>query len=78
LNADVERRYLLAKTYFDLGEFQRCAYVLSPSDSFSPAASGGAGPSAGAGLCGLNGEELFLKGSVFVRHSLRIIFFMHD
>jgi hypothetical protein len=39
----VAHRYLLAKTYFDLGEFQRCAFVLSPSDSFFPVASNGGG-----------------------------------
>jgi hypothetical protein len=73
---------LLAKTYFDLGEFQRCAFVLSPSDSFFPVASNGGGvpsprpntgPTTGAGLRGLAGEELFLKGCVWAARSLTVV-----
>ena len=42
---DCSDAYLLAKTYFDVGEFQRCAFALQPSDG-------------GAMFAGLRGEEV--------------------
>jgi hypothetical protein len=64
-SADVSNRYLLAKTYFDIGEFQRCVFVLLPTNE---EAAGGdrsgallRSPSVGSQLRGLAPEELFLK-----------------
>jgi anaphase-promoting complex subunit 8 len=74
--ADVSDRFLLARTYFDLGEFQRAAFVLqAPGGRPSSPSGDGGGVSGGSeawggeawgvtkpsALRGLPGEELFLK-----------------
>jgi len=57
-SADCSDRFLLAKTYFDLGEFQRAAFVLQAPSGRGGDGGAGAKPSS---LRGLPGEELFLK-----------------
>ena len=55
-------RFLLAKTYFDLGEFQRAAFLLqAPPAPLGGVELGDPSASPPSSLRGLPGEELFLK-----------------
>ena len=61
--SDCSDRYLLAKSFFDVGEYRRAAYVLqAPGVGTTPGETDESpAPPDSALLIGLTGEELFLK-----------------